>query len=86
MSKVSKGSKGSNAADEGKSSRTPAGIHIVKVRTPFGNDREVRLLDRRGPGIFGETCDEGPQQMMLVRRTHVHPESIDVFDRFMGCS
>lgn len=65
----------------------PAPFPPIRVRTSFGKDREVRMIELRGPHVFCETCDPpaaGPKQIVLVHRGQVYPESVAEFDQFMG--
>lgn len=55
---------------------------FITVRTPFGRDRQVEMLERRGVGVMCQTVDDGPRQIILITRRHVHKDSLKSFDDF----
>ena len=60
------------------------GFQPIKFRSAFsGQDREGRLIGLHGCHVAVQTCDDGPPGFSLIMRSHVHPGSLKVYDRFV---
>lgn len=64
------------------SSELYAGITICRVRSPFGKDRDVRLLELRGMHVLVETVDDaaaGAKNIFLTNIAMVAGKDVEKF-------
>jgi len=53
----------------------------IKARSPFGTDREFRIIGlAAGARAVCQSCDEGKPQLVLISRASVHDGSLAAFD------